>query len=130
MKIKSEALDSGARECEDIIRKEFKLLRKLLSNREETLVMNIHQNKDKRIQQLKAIDIDIESSLQACHTAKYKVECIVENDTQYSGASWAVLTARKSRVIEQIERCIDYEVARDDLYDTENNTKRDILFQV
>ena len=117
-------MDSGAKECEDIIRKEFKLLKKLLSDREESLVKHLHQNKDKRIKQLKAIDIDIESSLQACHKAKYKVECIVENDTQYSGASWAVLTARKSRIIQQIERCIEYEVARDDLYDTENNIKK------
>ena len=90
-------MDSGARECENIIRKEFNLLRKLLNNREEYIIADLHQNKDKRIEQLNAIDIDIETALQACHKSKYKVECIVENDTLYSGASWAVLTARKSR---------------------------------
>ena len=117
-------MDSGARECENIIRKEFNLLRKLLNDREEYIISDLHQNKDKRIKQLNAIDIDIETSLQACHKSKYKVECIVENDTQYSGASWAVLTARKSRAIQQIERCIEYEVAKNDLYDEENNTKK------
>ena len=117
-------MDSGARECENIIRREFNLLRKLLTERETFIISDLHSNKDRRISQLNAIDIDIESALQACHKAKYKVECIVENDTQYAGASWAVLTARKSRAIQQIEQCIELEVAKNDLYDEETNQKK------
>ena len=50
----------------------------------------------------------LKSNSHPCHKAKYiKLNVlIVENDTQYSGASWAVLTARKSRIIQQIERFV------------------------
>eukprot|EP01084_Bolivina_argentea_P094270 169465_1 len=119
-----EALDSGAIECENIIRKEFNILRELINNREEYIIGDLHKKKNKRIEQLNTIDIDIDKALISCHKAKYKVECIIENDTQYSGSSWSVLISRASRAVKSIENTIEFQVAKNDFFDENNKPKR------
>lgn len=73
----------------------------------------------------------MESALTKLCAARQRVQRIVENDTKYTGASWAVLAARKSRITRYIEECIEENVAkrkgkesRDDRHDVHSNPVR------
>lgn len=104
------ALDSGGKQCEHMIKKEFEILRNQLSNREHALISNLQKNKSQRINKLNTIDRDIKNALSICYETKSNVESIFMYDTKYNGAAWSILMSRKDRAVKEIEECIRIQI--------------------
>lgn len=101
-------LFEGGEAYESIIRREFEILKDLLTQREEQLIDEMKHKIHGKITELIKLDHDILFVLQSCQTSKILAQKQLKTNEQprMTRSSWRNMKGRKKKVVKIIEQCI------------------------